>query len=283
MADQTSPSKAGASILKTLESGTTDPSGSKDAPPSSTPSSSAPSPTPTPSPSTPPPIDPAYITDAHNTLRLQPFIAGFVRAISTLQGAVPAVWSDRDKAASILAHSIPRLTTARLIVYCRDTHQDLEVVAARVLSDMFATEPGLLELVPEEAAVEGSALMQQMWPQAAFVPRQVVAEPEPEVDHPVLAKIRKLAAQWHRLALMPIDNAKQPNPTLWRNKVLNDIAIAKAEALHAGLKQKAILTALESAGDRWVWEIPPAASGFYNDEFGAPPQGDEVPVASMPQ
>lgn len=212
---------------------------------------------------------------------MAPFIEGFKRAIISLQGGVPAVWSDREKAATILALSIPRLTTARIIVYCRDSKQSLEVMAARVLTDMFATEPGLLELTPEEAAEEGSALMQTMWPQAAFQPRVVVTA-EPEINHPVLDKLRKLSSQWHRLSIMPIDQAKKQNPALWRAKVLNDISVAKAEGLQAGLTKKQILAALESSGDRWSWEIPPPASGFYNDEFGQAPQGTEVSLANMP-
>ena len=213
--------------------------------------------------------------------RISPFIAGFRRAIETLQGAVPAVWGDREKASTVMAASIPRLTAARLIVWGRETGQSVEVMAARVLSDMFATEPGLLELTPEEASQEGAALMQSMWPQGAFQPRMVV-QPEQEVKHPVLDKLRKLAVQWKKLALMPIDQAKKQNPTLWRAKVLNDIAIAKAEGLQAGLTRTKILEALESAGDRWSWEIPPPATGFYNDEFGQAPQGTEVTLAGMP-
>lgn len=227
--------------------------------------------TPTQTPTAPAAIDP----------RLTPFIEGFKRAIITLQGGVPGVWADREKAATVLALSIPRLTTARLIVWGRDSGQSVAVMAARVLSDMFATEPGLLELTPEEAAEEGATLMQTMWPQAAFQPRVIVSD-EPEIKHPILDKLRKLAGQWHRLAMMPIDQAKHANPTLWRAKVLNDIAIAKSEGLQAGLTRKKILDALESAGDRWSWEIPPPAAGFYNDEFGQAPQGTEVSLANMP-
>ncbi len=237
-----------------------------------------PSPTPPPFPS---PIPQPFNQSSHDRARLAPFIAGFVRAIESLQGAVPAVWNDRSGAAEILANSIPRLTTARLIVFCRDSKQDLAVVAARVLTDMFATEPGLLELTPEEAAQEGSALMQQMWPQGAFQPKVVVDE-VPEVKHPVLDKLMKLASQWHRLALMPTEQAKMQNPTLWRAQVLNDIAVTKAEGLREGLTKGMMMKALLSAGDQWTWEVPPPAMGFVSDEFGQPPQGSDIVLANMP-
>ncbi len=234
-------------------------------------------------PSTPPTaLTTSSVTPtSHVTPRLTPFVEGFKHALEQQQGAVPFAWNDREKASIVMAESIPLMTAARLIVYARDTKQNLPIMAARVLTDMFAREPGLLELTPEEAAQEGAMLMQSMWPQAAFQQR-VVVEPEVEVKHPVLEKIKKLSGQWHRLAGMPIDHAKQKNPTLWRAKVLNDIAIAKAEALHAGLTKGQIMLALESSGDRWSWEIPPAAMGFFSDEFGAPPEGSEVTLASMP-
>jgi hypothetical protein len=104
-------------------------------------------------------------------VRNKEVIAGFARAVASLQGAIPADWADRDRAARVIASKIPRITLARLVVFCREQKVDLSVVAARVLTDAFATEPGLLEMTPEEAAEEGMALIQSMWPQGAFQPR----------------------------------------------------------------------------------------------------------------
>jgi hypothetical protein len=163
-----------------------------------------------------------------------------------------------------MAMAIPRLTVARLIVWNREQGQDLAVVAARVLTDVLATEPGLLELTPGEAAEEAAALIQTMWPQGAFIQRRLTQpKDEKEVVHPVVDKLRKLGELWHRLAKMPIDQAKQRGPAAWRRKVLSDIALAKAEGLKAGLSRDRMLAALEMAGDRWVWEIPPPARDLW--------------------
>lgn len=207
-------------------------------------------------------------------------ISGFTRAIGALQGAVPAAWGDRQHVASLLAERIPRITVARLIVWCRESGMDLANVSAKVLTDTLATEPGLMELKPEEAAEEAMSLIQSMWPQAAFAPRRPIVEERPVPDNPVVAKLRKLGEQWHRLSLMPIDQAKTKGPVAWRAKTLNDIAMAKAEGLREGLTRDQILRALESGGDRWVWEIPPPAREYFLDEFGQPPSGEDQPVPS---
>ncbi len=214
-------------------------------------------------------------------------IAGFARAISTTQGGVvPANWMDAEASAKVLAERVPRLTVARLLVWARDHGQDLSVVAARVLTDALTTEPGLMELSPEEAAEEGMALIQQMWPQGAFVRKDPDAEREKEREianhnHPILQELRKLGAQWKRLRVLPIDQAKLRNPTLWRRKLLNDIAIAKAQGQEQGLSRTQMVSALEESGDRWSWEIPAPAKQYVLDEFGQAPEGMDLPVVPV--
>jgi len=94
----------------------------------------------------------------------------------------------------------------------------------------------------------------------------------------VLEKIAKLSQQWHRLAMIPIAQAKGKGPTAWRQKLLSDIAIAKADGLKAGLTRDQIMKALESSGDRWSWEVPPPAKDFFLDEFGQLPPEIQVQV-----
>ena len=207
---------------------------------------------------------------------------GFSRAIGLIQGGVPALWSDRDHSASILADRIPRITVARMIVYCREQKLSLETISAKVLTDALATEPGLMELSPDEAAEEGMPLIQSMWPQAAFAPRRPPVEEKPLPQHPVLIKLADLGSKWHRLSLVPIDQAKTKGPTQWRAKILSDIAFAKAEGLRSGFTRDQIMRALESGGDRWVWEVPPPAKDYFSDEFGQIPENmTEVPLASI--
>lgn len=216
------------------------------------------------------------------SLRNAAVVAGFTRAVQALQGGIPAAWRDADHVARVLADGVPRLTVARLIVWCREQQQDLAVVAAKVLTDVLATEPGLMELGPAEAAEEGAALVQAMWPQAAFMQRRPPkAEPEESTAHPVLDQLRALGAQWRRLAVLPINQARTAGPASWRSKIIKDIAQAKAEGLRAGLTRTHMLAALESAGDRWTWDIPPPAKDYNLDEFGTPPEGTEQTIAAV--
>ena len=225
-------------------------------------------------PTTPPPFAHPLNTD---------IASGFLRAIKSIQGAIPAAWGDQQEVARTLAASVPRLTVARLIVWCRENKQPLEVVAAKVLTDALSTEPGLMELTPHEAAEEGVALIQSLWPKGALMQRQPPPPPIPTThdDHPVLARLRDLGEKWHRLAALPANQAKQESPTAWRAQVINHIARAKADGLRDGLSRDRMMAALEAAGDRWVWEIPPPAREYSLDEFGVPPTSADMDLAAV--
>ncbi len=233
-----------------------------------------------PFPRDPLPVDPTTPAPHPSTTPHPQIVAGFVRAIQSLTGAIPAAWGDHEGAAMAFAVCVPRLTAVRLVVWCRENAMQLEVVAARVMSDTLATEPGLLELSPVEAAEEGAALLQSLWPKGAVMQRQPPPPPKPHTTpaHPVLIQLRDLGEKWHRLALLPANQAKQNAPTAWRAQIINGIAQEKAKGLAAGLAKSEMMEALESAGDRWVWEIPPPAREYSLDEFGEMPPTMDMTV-----
>lgn len=188
-------------------------------------------------------------------------IMGFAGAVSKLQGGVPAAWADAMGSAATIADMVPGITRGRLSLWCKQQGRSLDTVCGTVLSDILSGNPHLLEVTPEEISEELSVLLDAMWPRSAITPLAPPAAPQtPDPPSPVLDTLRDLATKWHKLSRLPRDMAKSPIATTLRATTLTQISIAKAQGMAAGLRTESMMRALESAGDRWSWEVPMPAS-----------------------